>query len=456
MQARLPSILLEASRRLSDRRAAPLVLALVSLGAWCLVLRGAFQYDDLPTIVRDPATRDVHALLGRLVTGVRPLTRLSFFLDAALFGLSPAAFLATNLLLHLAAVLLVWALAMARLADARPALVAALAFALQPAHAATIAYASGRSEGLSAVLLLAGLLLWDRRRTGPSLVAFAAACLARETALVFPLLLLAWEVTRPAVQLDPSPSPTRRTLAMAGVLASALVLLLLALPRYRALAAFSLRLRSPGSTLLVNGRALPESLSLWVRPGALSVDHAFVPEGNVAASILGLLFLAALVLGAIHWRRRAPFVSFAILWSLICLAPTSSFIARLDLLTEKPLYLAWFGPAVLLGRLIQWSRGRLPARAVAICAGAVLAVGAAFSVERAWTWSDPIRLWLEATERAPKCARCWNNLGMAYFNRELDPLAADAFRKASLLDPDDSTADRNLELVEMLCGPRCY
>jgi len=449
MQARVPTILLEASRRLADRRAAPLLLALVSIGAWCLVVRGAFQFDDLPTIVRDPATRDVHALLGRLVTGVRPLTRLSFFLDAALFGLSPAAFLATNLVLHVAAVLLVWALALARLADARPALVAAMAFALQPAHAATIAYASGRSEGLSAVLLLAGLLLWEKRRTGPSLATFAAACLARETALVFPLLVVVWEVTR-------SPSPGRRALAMAGVLASALALLLLALPRYRTLAAFSLGLRSPLSTLLVNGRALPESISLWARPGALSVDHAFIPDGSFGASIVGLLLLAALVIAAIRLRRRAPFASLAVLWPLICLAPTSSFIARLDLVTEKPLYLAWFGPALLLGRGFQWTRGRLPAGAVEICAAALLALGAAFSVERALTWSDPIRLWLEATARAPTCARCWNNLGMAYFNRELDPLAADAFRKASLLDPSDSTADANLELVEMLCGPRCY
>ena len=431
-------------------------LVLLTLAAWCLVVRGAFQFDDLPTIVRDPATQDVHTLLGRLVTGVRPLTRLSFFLDAALFGLSPAAFLATNLVLHVAAVLLVWALASARLADTRPALVAAMAFALQPAHAATIAYASGRSEGLSAVLLLAGLLLWEKRRTGPSLATFAAACLARETALVFPLLLVVWEVTRSPAEIGPSPSPGRRALAVAGVLASAIALLLLALPRYRTLAAFSLALRSPLSTLLVNGRALPESISLWARPGALSVDHAFVPDGGFSASIVGLLFIAALVLAAIQSRRRAPFVSLAVLWPLICLAPTSSFIARLDYLTEKPLYLAWFGPALLLGRGFQWTRGRVPARAVAICASALLALGAAFSVERAWTWSDPIRLWLEATARAPRCARCWNNLGMAYFNRELDPLAADAFRRASLLDPDDSTADANLELVEMLCGPRCY
>ena len=456
MWATLPSLLHHAARRVASRRLSLLLLTLVSVGAWCLVVRGAFQYDDLPTIVRDPATQNLDALLGRLVTGVRPLTRISFFLNAALFGLSPAPFLATNLLLHLAAVLLVWALALTRLADARAALVAGMAFALQPAHAATIAYASGRSEGLSAMLVLTGLLLWEKRRTALALAVLAAACLARETTLVFPVLLLVWEATRPETATEPSPVSRRNALVLAAALASALALSLLALPRYRTLAAFSLRLRSPLATLVVNGQALPESLSLWVRPWALSVDHPFVPEGSVPASVLGLLLLAAGVLAAIHWRRRAPFLSLAVLWSLVTLAPTSSWIARLDFLTEKPLYLAWFGTALLLGRAFQWALGHLSARTVAVATAAFLSLAAVFSVERAWTWSDPIRLWLEATAKAPQSARCWNNLGMAYFKRELDPQAANAFRKASLLDPNDSTADRNLEVVEMLCGPRCY
>ena len=292
MWATLPSLLHHAARRVASRKLSLLLLTLVSVGAWCLVVRGAFQYDDLPTIVRDPATQNLDALLGRLVTGVRPLTRISFFLNAALFGPSPAPFLAINLLLHLAAVLLVWALALTRLADARAALVAGMAFALQPAHAATIAYASGRSEGLSAMLVLSGLLLWKKRRTALALAVLAAACLARETALVFPVLLLVWEATRPETATEPSPASRRNALVLAAALASALALLLLALPRYRTLAAFSLRLRSPLATLVVNGRALPESLSLWVRPWALSVDHPFVPEGSVPASVLGLLLLA--------------------------------------------------------------------------------------------------------------------------------------------------------------------
>jgi protein O-mannosyl-transferase len=433
-----------------------LLLALISAVAWGLVVLGSFQYDDITTIVRDASTRGGAALVERLLTGVRPLTRLSYFLDAELFGLAPRAFLATNLALHIAAVLLVQSLALRRLFDGRAAFVAAAVFALQPAHAATIAYASGRSEGLSAVLVLMGLVLWEQRRTALSLSVFALACLARETALVFPFLLWVWEATRPA-----SESPLKRPFPRAGLAAAAavatlMVLVLSALARYRTLAGFSLGLRSPLATLFVNGRALPITLSLWVRPWTLSVDHSFAPEGSVLLSCLGLVFLAGLTAGAILARRRAPFFALAVLWALVCLAPTCSWIARLDFVTERPLYLAWVGPALLFGRMAQLLFEHASARIATAVTAVALSLGGTFCMERAWTWSDPIRLWQDATAKAPRCARCWNNLGMAYFARELDPQAADAFRKASLLDPDDARADANLEMVELLCGARCY
>src|SRR5688500_854183 len=126
------------------------VVVAVAAAVWGPVVAGQFQYDDLSNIVNDPATRDRDALIERLVTGIRPPTRLAYFLDAAPFGMVPAAFLATTLRTHLVTVLLVHALAAARLADARAALVAGLVFALQPAHAETVAYASGRSTGLMA------------------------------------------------------------------------------------------------------------------------------------------------------------------------------------------------------------------------------------------------------------------------------------------------------------------
>ena len=63
-----------------------LLLAIVVTAiAWGAVPWGTFQFDDFRNIVRDPATTDAAALLERLPHGLRPLTRLSYFLDAQLY-----------------------------------------------------------------------------------------------------------------------------------------------------------------------------------------------------------------------------------------------------------------------------------------------------------------------------------------------------------------------------------
>lgn len=414
---------------------------------------GTFQFDDFGNVVRDPATSELGALAERLTHGVRPLTRLSYFLDAQLFGLEAAGFLAANLALHVAASLLVLALARRRIGDAA-ALWAALLFTLQPAHAEVVAYVSGRSTGLMAVLVLGALLLWDRGRRIAALAGFALACLAKEVALVFPLLLWAWEATRPGPRTD-----VRRPLLAASGLALALGVLLLGLARYRTLLGFSLALRSPLENLLANGRAIPTMLSLWLRPWALSPDHAFAEHGSLAASLVGLLAVAC-ALGAAHaLRRRAPLLALALAWPLLALLPTSSLIAKLDLVTEKPLYLAWLGPSLLLGacanRLVaRAERGRMRRWAVGACVVVLCALAAA-SAWRASLWRDPVRLWLDATAKAPDKSRCWNNLGMAQLTAGRDADALASFQRAVRLEPTNGPALQNLRVTEALCGAAC-
>ena len=86
-------------------------LVLLTLAAWGGVVLGVFHSDDFANVVRDPATRDLGVLPSRLLHGVRPLLRASYVMDHSLWGLHPAGFLLTNLLLHLTTVLGVHALA---------------------------------------------------------------------------------------------------------------------------------------------------------------------------------------------------------------------------------------------------------------------------------------------------------------------------------------------------------
>lgn len=427
-----------------------LVLLVAVAAVWGIGLGGGFRFDDWPNIVHDPATTQAAAFLDRLGWGLRPLLRATYFLDHALWGMNATGFLLTNFLLHAFTVLAVFQLALRRLEDPGAALVAALVFALQPANAEAVAYLSGRSVLLSTALLLGALLAHERgREPSPSarawrwlsLLAFVLAALARETALVYPLLLGAWEATRPA-------GGHARRVLVPGLLAGLMAMLLLTLPRYRELAVYSSELRSPPAALAANLAALPESLSLWFRPWALSLVH---PPTEPAAGrmVLGLALLLLLVLLAIRGRQPWPLAALAAAWVLIALAPTHGLIARRDLVTERQLYLAWVGPSLLAGGLWIVLHRTSAARLAAVAGTALLVAAGWASQRRADLWRNEVLLWSDAVTKAPASALAWNNLGAAHRDAGDVPAAATAFRRAIALDPTARTPRFNLVALEL-------
>lgn len=136
-------------------------------------------------------------------------------------------------------------------------------------------------------------------------------------------------------------------------------------------------------------------------------------------------------------------MTFAALWTLAALLPTHSIVARLDVVTEKPLYLAWVGPALLLGDLAGRARRRAGG-IVWVGVAAVLALSGVACARRVAVWQDPRALWTDAVKKAPRSARAWNNLGQAQAVAGDTPRARAAFQQALRLDPDDVTARRNL------------
>jgi tetratricopeptide (TPR) repeat protein len=427
-----------------------LVLVFLTALAWGGVLGGSFQFDDFPTIVADPATVDARALLARVSTGIRPLLRLSYFLDHLLWGMRPAGFLLTNLLLHLATVLGVFELARRLLRDEAAAFLAAAIFVLQPANAEVVAYVTGRSTGLMVAFFIWALVRWEDGRRASALLLFAAAGLSKEVALVFPAFLAVRELTR-------SSATGLRWLAPAAALAAVILGVLALSPRYRELLAFSLDLRPPLANLGPALRSAGVMVSLWVRPWALAVDHGPPPE-SALLTFLALSVVGAAAAVAIAMRRREPLVTICVAWPLLALAPTNSLIAKLDLVTEKPLYLAWVGPSILLGMLlarpaIAWTRARStrkpegrPRRLVA--ATALLCAWAVFVPARVRIWSDARLLWGDSVRKAPDRARAWNNLGLALWTEGQDREAALALEESLRLDPRGSSASVQLWLIK--------
>ncbi len=416
------------SARDSERTA--LLVAALAAAPFAAALGAGFVFDDEGEVVG--SVTPLATFAERLVTLGRPLLKATYALGVWAHGPSPSGFRLLNVALHAASAVLVFLLAERWLSARRPgdsgalraaAFAGAALWALHPLAAETVTYVSGRSMGLSTLLVLASLALVaaddvpsTRRGLGAGLLAFLAP-LAKETALVLPLLLVWWEAT-----LGPRDVPLReraRRLApvLGGTAGAAFVLAVL--PRHRELLGFSLAVRPPLEALRGNVQAVPAMLGLWAFPWRLSIDPAKPLEWawTEAPTLLGLAFLGALAAVALVARRRAPFLAFAVGWSLLALAPSNSFVWRLDPVGVRPLYLASVGPAVLAAGLVGAAlAARAPAFGRAAVAGALAlasALGAGLVVRNA-RYRSPVALWEDAVRKAPGSARAKNNLGFAY------------------------------------------
>lgn len=431
-------------------RALALALFLAAAFAFGPALWAGFVYDDRRDILLNPAAQ-AETFLERLPATLRPLLKASYALQDALTGPDPLAFHAVNLGLHLASLLVLFALVQraARATGREPAeadRLAAMAvalWALHPALADTVAYVSGRSSGLSGLLVL--ICLWaatgNRPRPVMAFVLALLAPLARETALAVPLLLAAWQIT--LGQGEAFRDKLRRAVPVwLGALLAALVIAGMA--RHRELVAFSLDQRAPLEALRANVHAVTGIVGLWLQPWQISILPAqpVVHGWTDPPTLWRLAALGSAALGALALRRRAPLAALAVLWALLALVPTNSVIWRVDPVALRPLYLAGIGLSLLLALALARVRvGALVAAASALGLGVL-------TFQRAALFQDEVALFADAAAKAPEEARAQLMLGLVLANAGQIEAARAALKAALEIDPFLTEAENALRLLD--------
>jgi tetratricopeptide (TPR) repeat protein len=200
-------------------------------------------------------------------------------------------------------------------------------------------------------------------------------------------------------------------------------------------------------------------LGLWAFPWRLSIDPARPLEygWSEGPQVLRLALLAGAAVLAFLARRRAPWPAFAAGWVLLALAPSNSFVWRLDPVGVRPLYLASVGPAVLAAALVG---AALTARAqgvgrAALAGSLALAcsLGAGLVVRNA-RYRSPVALWEDAVRKAPRNARAKNNLGFACLAAGRLDDAERALEAAREADPGLTQAECGLAAIRIERGTR--
>lgn len=427
------------------RRAALLAAGVVA--AFAASLGAAFQFDDYNVIVGNPAVHGWSALAGELGPGLRPVLKASYALSWTLGGGEPLAFHAFNVLVHALNTVLLYFIGLRLAARWQPGLenavlLAALVFALHPVQTEAVTYASGRSVSLAAAFYLGAILVYLRGAPlWASLGLFALACGTRETALVLPAALLLCELaTRQR-------APWLEILRKQGahwLLAAALAATPLAHERYARFFGAAFGERSIADNLLSQVQGVGYLVSRLFLPHRLNVDPALpaITSWDAALAFQVLALGALLALGAMSLRTR-PWIGLGIGWFFVHLAPTNSFVPRLDIANERQLYLALWGLALAVA--VQLSTMALPAIATRGTAFALCAALAVLSASRQLDYRSEVALWESAVREAPWNARAYNNLGYARWLSGDRQGAVREYRQALAMDPGNAKARFNLE-----------
>ena len=436
------------------RESAALV-ALAAIAAYAAAAGTTWQYDDFRVVVLE---RDVHSWTAwwAAMPGLRPLTKASYVANWTL-SQAPMGFALAGVALHLAAALVVLALARAWLPAmapgiARPdfaALACALVYALHPAQTEAAVYIAARSTTLSTLLTLLGLLAWERARAGNPVAWRAAtvACLAlslaaREAAWTLPFLLVLVELARG----DSFASALRRT-APAWIALALAATAVIAVGANRTLVRQSLAIRDPIDNLVSQVDAV---VYLVAHPFA-TLRLNFDPDLPVrtvldAAWLAKLAAAGALVaIGVVQIARRR-WLGFAMLWFAVALAPTHGPLARYELANDRQLHLAMVGPALAVGVwLASWRR---QTAAVAGLAALALLLGLATHA-RVGDYESEAKLWGATVRASPGNARAWNNLGYALEQDGDAAGARAAYERALALDPTHRKARGNVDALPL-------
>ncbi|MGD9721600.1 MAG: tetratricopeptide repeat protein [Pirellulales bacterium] len=480
-----------ARRRPSSRLLAAAGAALLC-GAIAAVygraLHAPFVFDDASSISTNDSITRLWPLLGTsehrgpfnpppdTAVSARPLVNGSFAVNYHFGALDPVGYRAVNIVLHMLAALLVWALVARtlRLEYFRGAFdssagclgwCVALIWAMHPLVTEAVVYVTQRTELMMAVAYLAtlyaSLRYWSAQRPAARrawLVAAVLACtlgaLSKEVIATVPLVVLAFERTFLRGSF-------RQALAASRPLYVGLIVALLPLAVINAQgprtpqAGFGLGVGAVAWWLTqIKVLALYLKLSVWPWPLVIHYEMPYLQTvGEAWPWVVGAVIVCVAVLW-LFWRRTAS--GFLLFTALVILLPTLAVPLVREVAAERRMYLplaalvtlAVVGGFALLRRLAAPLLVAAPARRpalVAVACACALAVGLGLlSVRRLSAFDDEVTLWQDALEHQPDNVMVRTNLGIFLGQRGEQQQAIEHLQHALQIEPRSVEAHYNL------------
>jgi protein O-mannosyl-transferase len=450
-----------------------IILIIVSL-VYSNHFNNPFHFDDTHTIVNNPYIKDINNF-GMFFTdvstfstmptnqGYRPIVTLSLAIDYWIAGdLNPFYFHLSMFFWFLVQLILMYYLFRKILEKFLSfkyteyfILFAISFYGLHAVNAETINYIISRSDSMSTVFVILGIVLYAyfpaKRKYYLYLIPVILAILTKQTAVMFApiiaLYILFFEMNKSISDLFGKNALKTIGKVLYKSLPSIIICgifgyLVFSMQRKEAMLEVSnLDYMITQSWVMLRYFILffiPVNLS--ADPDWTIIDYIFDERVITGFAFVIILFVSAVRLSKNELTRP---ISFGIFWFFLALLPTSSFIALTQVTNDHRMFFPFVGLTIsAVGSLAIIAKkydllDKLKYRYLIIClAVLVLGLNAYGTYMRNIIWSSSELLWYDVTEKSPNNPRGLMNYGLSQMEKGNYDTAKEYFEHGLKIDPD--------------------
>jgi protein O-mannosyl-transferase len=437
------------------------MLAAATLAVYAQAARFGFvNYDDPDYVTHNFQVRagltgkGVEWAFGAHASNWIPLTWLSHMADCQLFGMRSGMHHLVSVIIHLASVLLLFAVLKRMTKAVWLSAFVALVFGVHPLHVESVAWISERKDVLCAFFWI--LTLWNytryvelprRGRYLIVLLTFSLGLLAKQMIVTLPFALLLLDFW-PLQRNEPWGKTFREKLPLFALSAVASVITLMVQRQGGAVIALQ---RIPISLRIENAFvSYVTYLRQFLWPAKLAAFYPYPDTLPLWQSLTAILVIAGISFLAWRTRRVYPWIFSGWFWYLGTLVPVIGLVqVGAQSHADRYTYIPLIGFSIVLA----WgARTILKPRVAAVTAIVVCSAWIVTASGQAAYWRDSETLFRHAIEVTQGNYVAWSGLGLALKERgQIDEAAAD-YRKALEIKPDFPDARNNLGEALLLLG----
>jgi tetratricopeptide (TPR) repeat protein len=406
----------------------------------------------------------------------QPIRVLSYAIDYHFWDLNPLGYHMTNIFFYILTCLMVYfclALLSSHLrkdgerdSHFRVAFFGAMIFAAHPVHVEAVTWLAARKEVLQGFFFFLGFTLYLKGREeegrkrivlyGLVLLSVLLAMLSKPSAIVFPAILLLYEVARMKGQWKNFVKKhwffflfsIGLSLIFAAILLKVMV------------EAGGVKPYHGGSFL--NNLLISFYVFLYhVKLLILTIDYSAAYTLSVPYPVIGIqtfviVGMVLLLFGWSFWSlKKARVLFFSFFFFVLTLLPYLNLIPISTLLADRYVFISSFSYCFLLGlgfdkiyslRLNHFSKGFFPF-IVGVVFLFMLAWYSFLTIRQNTVWENSYTLWADAVEKYPESNTANALLGVVYMEVGMDEKAAGYLEKAIQILPYDYQSRNNLGIV---------